>query len=59
MSVKERLRKLEQAAQVIDNTPICEMSNEQLMQIIGVRPDCCDDELLAIINAEASANGNR
>jgi hypothetical protein len=53
-----RLKKLEQAAQVVSTKSVRDMTNEELMQIIGLRPDCSDEELLAIIEAEKSPHGN-
>ncbi len=58
MSIKMRLKKLEQAAQVVSTKSVRDMTNEELMQIIGLRPDCSDEELLAIIEAEKSPHGN-
>lgn len=50
MTVKARIRKLEQAMQLIEGD-IREMSDEQLMRIVGCSPvqNMTDSELEAII----------
>ncbi len=59
MSVKIRLKKMERTAQVVSTKSVQDMTDDELLQIIGLRPECSDEELLAIINAEKSTDANR
>jgi hypothetical protein len=59
VSVKIRLKKMERTAQVVSTKSVQDMTDDELLQIIGLRPECSDEELLAIINAEKSTDANR
>jgi hypothetical protein len=50
---------MERTAQVVSTKSVQDMTDDELLQIIGLRPECSDEELLAIINAEKSTDANR
>lgn len=60
MTIKARLKKLEQAAQVDNTKSIQDMTSEELLRFIGGDPvrQMSDAELEEIINAEKTPNGN-